>query len=456
MISVATHGATGDGETDDRAAILTAIAALSTTDRELFFPPGRYKVSKYVPISGVDGLLIRGQGATILHQSADTGISTDATATSNAMARAGLLAIDCDDLVIRDLQFEGDSAQVDINVNVGVGVYLRNCLRARLENLRNWYGGALLNQDNQSGDVGLRLVGSGSYGARGNVTTGSDAVIEGCRFELPTDSGYHRSGNNGSSHAVYLFGGRTNVRIAGCTFRNIRKSGVKGSGSASPLRDLSVSGCVFIDCGNGVLWGADDAQEHTGLLIEGCTFVDCGTNITGWTDGAAITVYGSDATIIRGNVIRYTRACLGTVAAVKGIQVQTYPSGRQCRGVLVAGNLLVADVGLTAPDSIVTHGIYAYDVDDLAIRDNAIINVSGLALFLYDTPRAVVSGMDISNAVTAGRLELSPGCTFRNVAIKRGAQTSTNPLIVQVTSPNLAQEDSYVIASDGSRSKLIV
>jgi hypothetical protein len=374
------------------------------------------------------------------------------------MARAGFLAIDCDDLVIRDLQFEGNSAEVDITVNVGVGVYLRNALRARLVNLRNWYGGSLLNQDNQSGDVGLRVTGCHSYGARGNLTCGSRVVIESSTFELPTDAGYHRSGNNGSSHAIYLFAGRREVLIRNCHFKNIRMTGVKGSGSANPLVGLQVQNCSFVDCGTGVLWGADDNQLHDGLLVEGNYFEDCGTNIAGWSgDTSSVVIYGSTGSVVRGNTLRYTRECLGTVSAVKGIQVQRYATGTLCKAAVVDGNLIVSDSAL-APGNILTQAIYGNQVDGLTISNNQIRTVGGVAIQISNScDRAILRNNVIRDCTTAISIASSVGVLSLDNILHRGPNTSSNPILIVDSSskPTLIQKGNVDINSSGISSVLV-
>ncbi len=449
---VTDHGTVGDGSTDDRAAILTAIGALDA-DRTLIFPRPSvgYKVSKFVPIQGIHGLRIVGEGAPkILHPSADSGVTApDGIATSNAMARSGLLLSGCDDVLVDGMQFEGSSSEVNISVNVGCGIYLTNCARARVAGVRQVYGGAMLQQEPQTGDVGLRVRDCHSYGVRGNTVLGPDSAIDKCVFELPIDVGYHRSGNNGSSHAIYLYAGRSRVKIRDCVFKNIRTTGIKVSGSSVPIRDLLISGCHFDDCGSGIVWGADDAQEHTGAIIEGNDFLDCATNVSGWTDGAAIVVYGSDATVIRGNILRYARACLGTVSAVKGIQVQTYTGGRQCRRVLIEDSSL-------APDAILTQALYGWDVDEFVLRDNVVIQVGNLPLYLNDCPRAIVDGLDLSDPVTMANVLASAGVILRNITTLRGAHTSNSPLLTLATSPNITQDGNFVVASDGSKTRLAV
>lgn len=54
-VSVKDHGATGDGTTDDTEAILSAVAA--APGKTIFFPAGRYVVTKFIPLTASDTVL---------------------------------------------------------------------------------------------------------------------------------------------------------------------------------------------------------------------------------------------------------------------------------------------------------------------------------------------------------------------------------------------------------------
>ena len=68
-INVKGYGATGDGVTDDHAAITNAIAAVPAAGGVVYFPPGTYKVGSYVFIRRSNVKLIGELGATLMPMS---------------------------------------------------------------------------------------------------------------------------------------------------------------------------------------------------------------------------------------------------------------------------------------------------------------------------------------------------------------------------------------------------
>ena len=61
IVNVKHHGATGDGSTDDTAAIKSAVAVFSSGNGEIYFPAGTYKVTSTITIDQ-DRIHIRGDG----------------------------------------------------------------------------------------------------------------------------------------------------------------------------------------------------------------------------------------------------------------------------------------------------------------------------------------------------------------------------------------------------------
>ena len=89
--NVKDFGATGDGATDDRAAIVAALAAVSSGGT-VFFPIGTYYISSNINITQ-SNLTIEGNNlATIVH---NTAASFD-----------GLLRLNGDRISIRGMKFE--------------------------------------------------------------------------------------------------------------------------------------------------------------------------------------------------------------------------------------------------------------------------------------------------------------------------------------------------------------
>ncbi len=94
-LNVQSYGATGDGTTDDTAAIQAAVTAAVSDHAILFFPAGTYKMTSAIALSGVNGLIVRGVGAaSVLHA---TGYNGQHFTFS-----------DCSAIHIEDLSFTGD------------------------------------------------------------------------------------------------------------------------------------------------------------------------------------------------------------------------------------------------------------------------------------------------------------------------------------------------------------
>ena len=90
------------------------------------------------------------------------------------------------------------------------------------------------------------------------------------------DNGQDAAGNtHGSSHAIYIFGGRQNIIVDGCTFLGNRTCCVKISGTNGAVRNVIVSNCFAQECASFVIAGADDANEHTGIAVENNRLTDC-------------------------------------------------------------------------------------------------------------------------------------------------------------------------------------
>jgi Pectate lyase superfamily protein len=111
FVNVTDYGATGDGTTDDTAAINTALAAVPASGGGLYFPSGNYKA--HLNFSNRHRLTIFGDGsASIIHNE---------VAGVDALRLAG-----CNDVTIRDLRVQGLGGTRD-------GVRIENCRQCKLE-----------------------------------------------------------------------------------------------------------------------------------------------------------------------------------------------------------------------------------------------------------------------------------------------------------------------------------
>ena len=173
----------------------------------------------------------------------------------------------------------------------------------------------------------------------------------------------------GSTHGVYIFAGRSNIKIIGNTFRGIRSTTVKVSGSSLPIRDIEILFNTAEECGDAVTAGADDSQEHTGIRIEGNTFIDVGTNTPGRSNSHVINILGSRGTIVARNHIHFTHNAIGSVdgrgvAGIVFIDAARYVDGvsQPLEDLTIEGNKFTVDVQAVSSGNLVTSIINARSV----------------------------------------------------------------------------------------------
>jgi len=85
FVNVKLYGATGDGTTDDRAAVLAAEASLGAAGGTLYFPPGTYRLGSSTTLLGATNLLFPG-GSTVAP-------AAGTTLTVGGTVQAGLYAV---------------------------------------------------------------------------------------------------------------------------------------------------------------------------------------------------------------------------------------------------------------------------------------------------------------------------------------------------------------------------
>ncbi len=183
-------------------------------------------------------------------------------------------------------------------------------------------------------------------------------------------------GTYGSDHAIYVFGGRVNILVDGCTFTGIRKTCVKVSGSSGPIDSVEIRGCFARECGTFAVVGADDTQRHSGINIHHNYIIDCGTGRRGWQDQCAIEVYGSRGTRIERNTFSYTRKCLeyvrdlGSVAERFVISVKRYVYGfsQPLEDLTIEGNVISGDPRTSKFDHIVETAISVRDAGSVSFH----------------------------------------------------------------------------------------
>lgn len=151
----------------------------------------------------------------------------------------------------------------------------------------------------------------------------------------PAAGAYTAAGGftHGSSHGIYYFAGRRNIKIIGCTFRNVRTIGVKISGSSLPIDGVEIAHCTFDECGSAIIAGADDAQTHANFNFHHNRLINCGLGRLGWTYQWGIAVFGANNVSICDNQFLATHDVIaahldgGAIGGYYGIFAGRYLAG---------------------------------------------------------------------------------------------------------------------------------
>jgi hypothetical protein len=227
------------------------------------------------------------------------------------------------------------------------------------------------------------------------------------------------SAPNGSTHGIYFQSGnqgRNNCKVLNNTFKGIRTTAVKDSGSAVALRSISIIGNTFIECGEVATHGADDTQDHNAWIFQGNTIIDCGTQRAGATQARCISILGARSTSIVGNTFHFSRNAIGSVdgLGISGVAI-IHGSRYVARGtqpledVLISLNKFTADPSTTTRGSIASHGI---NMTDVGVRAKwgtltATLAISGSTMTLTDSgadfhPSDCGKSITIVNATSGG------------------------------------------------------
>lgn len=242
FINAKHYGATGDGVTDDTAAINAAKAALPSTGGYVFLPGGTYLITSSITLARYQGLIGQGSGS--------------ATGTSGAtqFLKRGTfdgIVVGNYDCILRDFAIRGDVG------NGGDGIYVR-------------YGHCnIINvTSNDNGGVGWRF---------GDKTTGSANTNHCSAIDIGAVAN--------TSHGIYLHDANTvgGPNVNACLFENIDSrnnggdgvrlesifdsvfnmascqantgqgirllSGAKGNYFYSPYTETNTAGTILIDAG---------------------------------------------------------------------------------------------------------------------------------------------------------------------------------------------------------------
>ncbi len=229
IVNVKDYGATGDGVTNDTAAVNLAIAAVIAAGSyaTLYFPPGRYNVSGLTDMDNINHVEVTGVAATIYN-----------IGTSNTM----VFGNNCSFITVSDLWLDGGA------VSRASGIHLRiYCPNVRVTNC--FFRGCSDFAIHFDAPVGVRY---------------SNLLVANCTFDSTLGDGVH-------------FGASENAVVASCVFRNTGDDcvGIVGEGGSNlGPRNITVIGCQMTGSGSrGVA-----ILEATDIVVSGCNIRNCASH----------------------------------------------------------------------------------------------------------------------------------------------------------------------------------
>lgn len=436
--SVKDFGAVGDGSADDTLSIQAAFNAAKADNVgavAITFPAGTYRLTEPIIIDGVNDLTVSATcGANIDYSelSANGSLVVDSVFLTPTAARSALYFKNCARLKIYELTTTGNSTNSVVDTNIGAGIYLRGCNDARIRNCRNFYGGALFQQDATSKDFGSVLEGCYSFGTRNATVPGPQTIFLGCTWEQPVDADYDRIGGNGSSSGCYAFAGRSDCKWLGCLFKNIRVAAIKISGSSVRILNSVVTGNTFLDCGAALVYGADQQndQDHFGLIFANNTCQDCATNRVGWHQDASVVILGSTMTKVLNNTFLYRREHIAQqlASATRGIRISQYAqSSPEVHAVEIAGNTFLTDLSeVTHYDKVINQCLDIQTARGVHIHHNNFQN-QVIGIYTVSLVGLVQESNMADNTIcfSQGFSNITP--VYRHNHLLRGSITSQNP-----------------------------
>jgi hypothetical protein len=230
IVSVKQYGATGDGVTDDTAAIQAAMTAADA----VYFPPGTYKVTSPITLKTNNAVLGAGASSVIVY-------SGTATSQGALYANSGSASAYIDNLVVQNIKVLGTVASAGFSEFVHLISFsgVRNCLIDNCE------------------IVGFR--GDGIYIGSGlNDNPLPNSSTERHNVDVTVTNCYIDGVNNDNRNGISVIDG-TSVTIENNYFTRCTRSNMPGAIDIEPdsniyhiVQNISIRNNRIFDCRGGV------------------------------------------------------------------------------------------------------------------------------------------------------------------------------------------------------------
>ena len=284
----APYSATGNGSTDDTAAIQSAInAAIAAGGGRVFFPVGSYKcgnltLGSNVYLQGEPGatLSFKSGSSWLMSANPGSGGSSDPTTNLNHITISGLTFRGLSDTA-------GFSEQVHLlNLNAVSDILIENCDFIAPQGDGIYLGssnvGATERHNERVTIRSCRFDGKGKLNRNGiSIIDGTDVLVHGCYF---TDlSNTTMPGAIDIEPDVNAFARIRNIIIDACWFNDIGGNvgavalhlTLPQSGLTIPAQNIQVTHCCLLNCARGIVMNA--ASVAAGDVPHGVIIAHCVT-----------------------------------------------------------------------------------------------------------------------------------------------------------------------------------
>jgi hypothetical protein len=396
IVSVKDFGATGNGATDDTAALQ---AAFDSGAKQIFFPAGTYKITSTETnrlVLSASNVTLNGYGATILNGTSRGFATWEITGQhvevfgltidgNNTSLNCLMIADTAKNVTLRNVEIK-NYAQQSGDATFAVGLVIQNGSDSTL--VDNCYI-----HDIQSSvtDISRGVLATGYDTASTHAT---NVVISNCLFET--------IGPAGDGDAI-VFQPDTETlecssRVVNCTFKSCLKRAVK----------ISASGCQVIG-GYCEIPAASDMYAGVSVYGDNCSVIgfsmrsistgaaDQGieVGVTGQTLGNNTLIQGCsikmaaagsssrDGFVVRGSVNNVT--ITGNIADTCRFGVNLNNSGEN---IAIIGNV----IRVTTQNGVQIQGESGSYPDGVAVTGNAFANITASAVFNGGATRVTVTG----------------------------------------------------------------
>lgn len=276
-INVKTNcGATGNGSTDDTAAINTCIGNFnSATNGRLYFPAGTYKTTTALTAITANGIIL-GDGPSNLSEQL-AGAVVPATQINNTTTNASVFTINSQQVMVRDLSIKNTAGSTPTAGSAGITVASATEYnnRVNMENLE--IQGFNIDVDRQAGANwsmhNVNIVDPVLYGLKIRNTVNPDAGD----WSI-TNSSFYTGVNTNPTDAIRIEssgGGKiANIKVncnSGCSQLYVNGIDIQGAGNTSDMQITNssfenFSGVGIIINGNWPYMTINNIQFHGGGL----------------------------------------------------------------------------------------------------------------------------------------------------------------------------------------------